>query len=67
MDSNKSIDSQEDNAPPAAFIQIKDIFDKNNKPKQKNNNDSFFSLNKNSYKGITLLYFSQMKIKFKEI
>lgn len=35
MDSNKSIDSQEDNAPPAAFIQIKDIFDKNNKPKQK--------------------------------
>ena len=34
MDHGKNLDSQEDSAPPAAFIQIKGIFDKNNnKPK----------------------------------
>lgn len=34
MDQEKSLDKQEDSAPPASFIQIKDIFDNNNnKPK----------------------------------
>ena len=34
MDHDKSLDKQEDSAPPASFIQIKDIFDNNNnKPK----------------------------------